>query len=266
VNDSPDFDLFPYRPLVLPWQRDDDNLAIGDKSDDVVELRCALTGLGLLPRRSLVSDLFDEELRTAVVRLQGLAELKDDGIVGQLTACEIESRLAMARSTGTSKILTSVVYYNQNDNKYFPASTCGNTSAAMLLSAHAVTVHPDEIYERFGKNQGQSPEGLAGIYGNYGLESVHSREGSFSDIRSAIDEGSPVVVHGYFTRSGHIACVVGYDRFGLVVNDPAGAWDGTPYGGYANSSCNGRNRSYSYEKLRAVDINDGNIWFSRING
>lgn len=264
VENGPDFDLYPYRPLSLPWQREDDYLTIGDKNDDVLELRCALIGLGLLPRETLVSDLFDEELKTSVFKFQKLAGLKEDGIVGDITASEIENRLARARTPGTSRILTAATYYYQYNNKYEPGSTCGNTSAAMLLSMHGVAVTPDELYERFGKNQGQSPEGLAALYRDFGLKSISSRAGTFAEIREAIDENSPVVIHGYFTKSGHIVCVVGYDRFGLVVNDPAGAWNGVPRGGYANASSNGRNRPYSYDLLPPIEINDGNIWLSRV--
>lgn len=53
--------------------------------------------------------------------------------------------------------------------------------------------------------------------------------------------GLPVVVHGDFTPSGHIAVVVGYDADGFVVHDPSGRWDGALRGSYAGrTATNGR--------------------------
>ena len=257
------FDLFPYRSLILPWDRDDNYLALNDKNADVVELRCGLIGLGLLPKSTLVSDTFDLELQAAVKRFQKLADLKDDGIVGDRTATARADFLAAARGNSTSKIIQAA-YYNHSDNLYEPASTCGVTSAAMLLSAHGTVTTPDKLYRRFGKNQGQHPGGLAEIYEAFGHQARSTYKGTFAEIRKAIDSGSPVVIHGYMTRSGHIVCVVGYDRFGLVVNDPAGAWNGVPKIGYSNLPRNGKNRAYSYDWLRPIDVTDGDIWLSHV--
>ncbi|WP_172820904.1 C39 family peptidase [Cyanobium sp. NIES-981] len=257
------FDLFPYRPLRLPWQRDDDHLALGDKSADVIELRCGLIGLGLIPKSELVSDTFDIELENAVKKFQRLAGVKDDGIVGRITASAIENYLAAARGNSTTRLL-SATYYSQRVNLNEPDATCGVTSAAILLSAKGTKVTPDELYNRFGKNAGQSPSGLANIYKSFGYNAKYSYSGTFANIRSAINLGSPVVIHGYFTRSGHIVCVVGYDRFGLVVHDPAGAWNGVPRTSYESLPKNGKTRSYSYDWLRPIEIYDGIIWFSHV--
>lgn len=257
------FDLLPYRALVLPWKRDDDYLELNDKNADVVELRCGLIGLGLLPKSMLVSNAFDLELEAAVKRFQVLADLKDDGIVGDRTAAAISDHLAAARGSRTTKIIPAT-YYNQYNNRFEPDGTCGVTSAAMLLSALGTVVTPDQLYQRFGKNQGQYPDGLAEIYKAFGYRARSTYVGTFAQIREAIDSGSPVVIHGYMTRSGHIVCVVGYDRFGLIVNDPAGAWNGVPKISYDNLPRNGKNRAYSYDWLRPIEVNDGDLWLSHV--
>jgi GH24 family phage-related lysozyme (muramidase) len=257
------FDLFPYRPLGLPWKRVDDYLVVGDKNADVIELRCGLIGLGLIPKTEFVSDTFDIELENAVKQFQRLAAVKDDGIVGDITASAIEDYLAAARGNSSSRILKAT-YYSQRDNRNEPTNTCGITSAAMLLSAYSIKATPDELYNRFGKVEGQAPSTLAGIYKAFGRNAKYSYTGTFANVRTAINSGSPVVIHGYFTRSGHIVCAVGYDRFGLVVNDPAGAWNGVPRTSYDSLPKNGKNRSYSYDSLRAVGIYDGEIYFSHI--
>jgi GH24 family phage-related lysozyme (muramidase)/uncharacterized protein YvpB len=256
-------DLFPYWPLVLPWKREDGYLVPGDKNAEVVELRCGLIDLGLIPKSKFVSDTFDDELEAAVKQFQRLAAVQDDGIVGNITASAIENYLATARGNRFSKILETT-YYSQRDNLNEPTNTCGITSAAMLLSAHATNVTPDELFNRFGKNAGQAPSTLAGIYKAFGHKAKYSYSGTFANIRAAIDSGSPVVIHGWFTKSGHIVCAVGYDRFGLVVNDPAGAWNGVPRTSYDSLPKNGKNRLYSYDWLRAVEIYDGVIYFSHI--
>ncbi|MEG4963191.1 MULTISPECIES: glycoside hydrolase family protein [unclassified Microcoleus] len=256
-------DFFPYRALPLPWVREDDYLAFGDKNADVFELRCALIGLGFLSKSALVSDTFDEEIKKAVEAFQQFKSLKVDGVVGYVTASAIEMSMAEVRGNASSKFLTAT-YYSQRDNVNEPDATCGVTSAAILLSAHNTTVTPDGLYSRFGKVAGQSPPGLAGIYESYGYQAKWTYTGTFAEIRSAVNSGSPVVIHGEMTRPGHIVCVVGYDRNGLVVHDPAGAWNGVPRTSYDTLPKNGKNRAYSYDWLRAVKVDDGDIWLSYI--
>jgi len=260
---SPSADFFPYKALPLPWVREDDYLTVGDKNADVFELRCALLGLGYLPKSILVSNAFDEELEKAVEAFQQFKSLNVDGVVGYITASAIELLMAEVKGNGSSKFITAK-YYSQRDNLKEPCCTCGVTSAAMLLSAHGTTVTPDGLYNKFGKSAGQSPPGLAGIYEDYGYRTKWSYTGTFAEIRGAVDSGSPVVIHGEMTRAGHIVCVVGYDRNGLVVHDPEGAWNGVPMTSYAALPKNGKSRAYSYDRLRSVKVEDGDIWLSYI--
>ena len=161
-------------------------------------------------------------------------------------------------STGQSSSILSVPYFYQYDNANEPGSTCGITSAAMLVNYwfpdHAT---PDGFYQDYGKPQGQSPGGLAQLYRWEGLYSTHTYGASRDDIRGHIDAGRPVVVHGNWTGAGHVAVIIGYDGSGWLANDPAGDWD-TCYGcgwgaGVHYAFGGGWDEALSY---------DGDIWLS----
>jgi uncharacterized protein YvpB len=190
--------------------------------------------------------------------------------VSQVNACKAAGggpaceTMRVARSIlprVTANPLT-VPYFYQYNNFYEPSATCGLTSAAMLLNYYSKGVTPDGLYTRFGKAQGQSPEGLASIYSQYGLVSRSTRTGTEAMIKRQIDAGRPVVVHGWFT-DGHILVIIGYNSTGFVVNDPSGLWAGCYKCGYPNrTSTNGRGITYSYSSMRTAISVDGDIWLS----
>ena len=62
--------------------------------------------------------------------------------------------------------------------------------------------------------------------------------GSISGMKSLLDRGLPVIIHGYFTSAGHVVVVLGYDSGGYWVHDPAGTWNESFMGGYS-STCTG---------------------------
>ena len=157
-----------------------------------------------------------------------------------------------------------VPYYYQYDNLYEPGSTCGLTSAAMVIGQGGVTVSPDTLYRRYGKAQGQSPSGLAALYRAELGYGEGTTTGTRARIRAQIDAGRPVVIHGYFTRAGHVLVVIGYDDAGWIINDPAGRWAGCCGCGYpGRTSTNGRAVHYSYEELDSSVIGvDGDVWMS----
>jgi uncharacterized protein YvpB len=157
----------------------------------------------------------------------------------------------------------TVPYFYQYFNTYEPSGTCGITSAAMLLNYYNKGVTPDGLYLRFGKSQGQSPEGLAYIYGQYGLYAKYTRTGTEAMIKQQLDAGRPVVIHGWFTSAGHIVTVIGYNSTGWIINDPSGLWAGCYACGYpSRTSTNGRGTVYSYSSVRSVAGPDGNYWLS----
>jgi hypothetical protein len=65
--------------------------------------------------------------------------------------------------------------------------------------------------------------------------------GTFEDIEESIDANCPVIIHGYFTRSGHIIVIRGYNEGGFYVNDPYGEYFSNGY----NTGVSGENLHYS---------------------
>lgn len=118
-----------------------------------------------------------------------------------------------------------VPYFYQYDNRYEPSSTCGITSTAMAIDWwRPGQVTPDSLYVDYGKSQGQSPAGIAGIYAGEGLYGMSTTSGTRAQVRQHLDAGRPVVAHGWWTGSGHVTVIVGYDEDDWIVNDPAGDW------------------------------------------
>jgi uncharacterized protein YvpB len=135
--------------------------------------------------------------------------------------------------------LPEVPYFYQYDNGLYPGASCQNTSIAMVLAYLGWSGKPDDITREFGKNYAQSPAGLADVFNRYvsrsslGMNIEPTTTGSLSGLRAALDRGHPAIIHGYFTRSGHVVVVLGYDDQGYYVHDPAGMWSQTFMGGYS---------------------------------
>jgi hypothetical protein len=120
----------------------------------------------------------------------------------------------------------AVPYFYQYDNAYEPSATCGVTSTAMAINWWKPgSVTPDILYWDYGKAQAQSPSGISSIYRWEGLYDMWTSNGDRGQIRAHLDQGRPVVVHGFWTSAGHIATIVGYDDHDWIVNDPAGDWE-----------------------------------------
>ncbi len=159
----------------------------------------------------------------------------------------------------TPGVHLGVPYHYQYDNTYEPGATCGITSAAMVLGwwTGAAAPSPDDLYLAYGKAQGQSPSGLAELYGYEGLFGSYTTSGTRDEIIAHLDAGRPVVVHGYWTGSGHIAVIIGYDAADWIVHDPAGDWE-VCYG------CGG-GEAVRYARGGAWDAEmswDGDVWMS----
>ena len=142
------------------------------------------------------------------------------------------------RTVTVSSLLPDVPYFYQYDNDLYPSSTCQNTSIAMLLAAYGWRGEPDDITAVYGKDTAQTVAGLASVFNDLAAASGLSprltghTDGTLADVDALLDRGLPVIVHGYFTSSGHVMVILGYDADGYWVNDPAGTWDEDFMGGY----------------------------------
>ena len=106
-----------------------------------------------------------------------------------------------------------------------------------------------------------APEDLAKVVRAYGLQDDLTLNGTIEEAKIALAAGKILVIHGFFTRYGHIVCVVGYDEYGLIVHDPNGEW--FP-GGY-DTRANGAYLHYSNNLIQRVCMPDEKLWMHRIS-
>jgi hypothetical protein len=165
----------------------------------------------------------------------------------------------------------AVPYFYQYANRLHPGASCQNSSVAMLLNHYGVSITPDRITGRFGKDKAQSPAGLVEVFNTLAAEAgipqrlrAQTKRG-MSDLNRQLQSGTPTIVHGYFTGSGHVVLATGYDGSGYTVNDPAGRWSGSWKGGYggSQSATAGQGVRYSERSFyQAVGTSDGSNYLA----
>lgn len=158
----------------------------------------------------------------------------------------------------------STPYFNQYDNAFFSASTCQNTSLAMVLAKYGWKGDPDQVTKTFGKDMAQTPAGLEHVFNSLASDAgldvrIKSHtNGTMELINKLLAEGKPVIAHGWFTPSGHVVTITGFDGQNYTVNDPAGEWNGQFKGGYTGGS--GKGVKYSKEALTEALVENGEVW------
>lgn len=169
-----------------------------------------------------------------------------------------------AEPAAEKKADASTPYFNQNDNDFFSASTCQNTSLAMVLAKYGWNGTPDQVTKTFGKDMAQTPAGLEHVFNGLAQDAGLSvrikshTDGTMELINKLLAEGKPVIAHGWFTPSGHVVTITGFDGQNYTVNDPAGEWNGKFKGGYSSGS--GKAVKYSKEALTEALVEDGEVW------
>jgi hypothetical protein len=167
--------------------------------------------------------------------------------------------------------LLNVPYFSQRDNLFNPTGACNVTSYAMVMRYFQVARRTDqgqledELYSYMHRNRlsRHDPEDLARMGRDYGLKVNFTSRGTLDDIRRAIAQGQPCIVHGYFTSFGHIIVIRGYDKDNFIVNDPYGQW--TSQGYRKNQS--GEALPYSNGVIRSKCSPEGEnfIWLHRLS-
>jgi len=157
-----------------------------------------------------------------------------------------------------------VPYRSQRDNEYNPSGSCNVSSVAMCLLYYGVKpANPneqleDELY-RYCLDHGldrHSPHDLASLIKDYGHKDEFRSDARIKDIKDHLIAKKPCIIHGYFTSSGHIIVVKGFDERGFFVNDPWGEWWADGY----DTKASGKNLHYSYALIKEACMPDGGCW------
>ncbi|MBI4783771.1 MAG: C39 family peptidase [Oscillatoriophycideae cyanobacterium NC_groundwater_1537_Pr4_S-0.65um_50_18] len=164
----------------------------------------------------------------------------------------------------------NIPHKSQLDNAFNPTGACNVTSFAMAMAYFQIKQRidvkqwEDELYLYMQNNNLSrwDANDLALMSRSYGLINDFTRRGKLSDLRKAIAEGRPCIIHGYFTSFGHIIVVRGYDPYGFFVNDPYGEWTSSGY----RTDRSGANLHYSNALIQKKCSPEGEdyIWIHRL--
>jgi uncharacterized protein YvpB len=181
-------------------------------------------------------------------------------------------------NSSATKVVLPVPHLNQRNNVgnevVYGDQMCNVTSLAMCASYYGAT--PDVPFTQLEDqisdhliNNGLShyePYNLEKGYNTLFTRSVDEfvPDASLDWIISCIRQARPCVVHGYFTKSGHIVVVRGFDLDTQMVciNDPYGEWHG--YGYEKHDTVNeqdqeGKEVWMTFDTFNKL-CNDGGIW------
>jgi len=158
-----------------------------------------------------------------------------------------------------------VPYLSQLDNVNDAYATCNVTAVAMCMAYYG---HPirnakgeqleDEL-NRYCYSNGldrHSPIDLKKVLEAYGYQDNFQFKAKWANAKTHLLSGNPLIVHGYFTRSGHIITIIGFNEKGWIVNDPYGEWFQSGY----DTSRSGAKLTYSYGMMERLCGTDGDLW------
>ncbi|MBW4442542.1 MAG: hypothetical protein KME10_15180 [Plectolyngbya sp. WJT66-NPBG17] len=125
-------------------------------------------------------------------------------------------------------------------------NTCQSACIAKVLGT-------DDVYGIRADLEAIGVAGDPAVMGEYLRPRVKSYKflltGSLNDAKAALDDGCVVITHGWFSHSGHVICLVGYEAdpntlsYRFIVDDPYGEFDFSS--GQYDTSKSGNNVRYS---------------------
>lgn len=190
----------------------------------------------------------------------------NQGLAGLVARRQVEAELFM-KDVNTKMPNLAVPYLSQLDNQERPYGSCNVTSVAMCLKF----LHPDRNYgcppnvqledflfrllETKGKSR-HDPYDLQWLIQYFGVKDDFRPDSKWGDAKKHLDAGKPLIVHGFFTASGHIIVIRGYSGSFWKVNDPYGEFFPNGY----DTSKSGANLDYSDSMMRKCCGVDGDLW------
>jgi hypothetical protein len=159
--------------------------------------------------------------------------------------------------------LRNFPYFNQLDNERNPYGSCNVTSVAMCLKYLGIVGNgdgqlEDQLYDFMIDKylDRHSPIALQTLIKLKGRKDDFRPNAKWADAKKWLLSGKPLIAHGWFTRSGHIITIIGFNSKGWIVNDPYGEYFASGY----DTEASGRELTYSYEMMKALCGNDGDLW------
>lgn len=180
---------------------------------------------------------------------------------------------AISMNVGTAQKIPGgvelpVAYKSQIDNENNPTGSCNVTSSAMCLEYWGIKPpnsrqFEDVLYEWLQDNglSRHDPNHLKQAIEHFGCKDDFTTRATIPEIKKALDNGIPVIVHGYFTTFGHIIVLIGYNDKGFIVLDPYGEWTPSGYDRNDDTKPNkGERIVYSYGLIERTCLPDGGCW------
>ena len=170
----------------------------------------------------------------------------------------------------TDTVQLKVPYLSQLDNTLDPHGTCNVTSASMCMAylghpiRNAQNLQIEDELNQYCYDHGLDrhvPGDIAKVIRAYGYKDDFQPDAKWGDVKKWLAGGNPCIVHGWFTGSGHIIAIIGYNKKGWIVHDPYGEW--YPEGYDTNRS--GAGLTYSYEMMKRVCGTDGDLWIHYVS-
>lgn len=169
-----------------------------------------------------------------------------------------------------ASVQLNVPYQSQLDNVENPFGSCNVTSISMCLEYFGVQGKnsnerlEDELQDYCNAHgmDRHAPADLAKLVQLYGCRDDFKTNTTTDEVKQWLLKGNPVVTHGYFTSSGHVVCIIGYNDKGFVIHDPYGEWTPTGYdrNDPSGNDTKGKAVTYSYDMMRQTCMTGGEFW------
>ncbi len=169
------------------------------------------------------------------------------------------------------KVDIQMKYLSQRDNQIAPWGTCNCTCVAMCMAKAGIVGDgslpqlEDQLTQKMLKEgwNRQNPYHLQHLFTWKKVPSMFDPKATVEQVKQHLASGKPCITHGWFTPSGHIIVLKGYDdaayngRGAWICHDPNGEWNAD---GYSHQQGAGESVLYSYQMIRETCQTGGQFW------